>query len=291
MIDDTTALRIARRLDMELAPPRVPRRPLRIGDAIVGWLDDMRATRIARFDDVFTTTADHIVFVPALDTALRRSDAIASVAATLAAEGCLSPWRDERYAVAPALGTPPWFLLERAAARYFGVATWAVHLNGVVGTGANQRMWLARRSPAKAIDPGMLDNLVGGGIAAGASVATTLAKEAWEEAGIPAKLAAQAMPGGTVQIWRDRPDGLQREIIHVHDLLLADDFVPANQDGEVVAHRLVALSDAARLIALTDGTDVVTADASLVVLDYLLRTGAIPTDVAARHGFAALTHC
>ena len=84
MIDDTTALRIARRLDMELAPPSVPRRPLRIGDAIVGWLDDMRATRIARFDDVFTTTADHIVFVPALDTAQRRSDAIASVAATLA---------------------------------------------------------------------------------------------------------------------------------------------------------------------------------------------------------------
>ena len=290
MIDDTTALRIARRLDMELAPPRVPRRPLRIGDAIVGWLDDTRATRIARFDDVFTTTADHIVFVPALDTAQRRSDAIASVAATLAGEGCLSPWRDERYAVAPACGAPPWFLLERAAARYFGVATWAVHLNGVVGDGPTRRMWLARRSPAKAIDPGMLDNLVGGGIAASAGVAPTLVKEAWEEAGIPADLAARARPGGTVQICRDRPDGLQRETMHVYDLLLADDFVPANQDGEVVAHRLVTLAEAARLIALTHGMDVVTADASLVVLDYLLRTGAVPMNVAARNLFAALAH-
>jgi len=290
MIDDATALRIARRLDAELAPPRVTRRPLRIGEANVGWLDDARAFRLARFDHVFTTAADHIAFVPGVDNPQRRSEAIASVAATLAVEGALTPWRNERYAVAPALGAPPWFLLERAAARYFGVATRAVHVNGVVGEGSAPRMWQARRSPAKAIDPGMIDNIVGGGIAAGASVATTLAKEAWEEAGIPAGLAARATPCGTVQIRRDQPDGLQWETIHVHDLVLADDFVPVNQDGEVVAHRLVAVSDAARLIALTEGEDVVTADASLVVLDYLLRTGAIPADVAARHGCAALIH-
>ena len=43
-------------------------------------------------------------------------------------------------------------------------------------------MWIARRSPAKAIDPGMLDNLVGGGVAAGQTITTTLIKEAWEEA-------------------------------------------------------------------------------------------------------------
>ena len=47
-------------------------------------------------------------------------------------------------------------------------------------------MWIARRSPTKAIDPDLLDNLVGGGIAAGQSVPTTVVKEAWEEAGIPA---------------------------------------------------------------------------------------------------------
>jgi 8-oxo-dGTP pyrophosphatase MutT (NUDIX family) len=291
LIDDATARRIASRLAVELAPPQVARRPLRIGDSVVGWLDDTRARRIARFDDVFTTSPDHIAFVPALDNPQRRSEAIAIVAAALAAEGCLSAWRDECYAVAPALGAPPWFLLERAAARYFGVATWAVHVNGIVGAGATQRMWLARRSAAKAIDPGMLDNLVGGGIAAGAGVALTLAKEAWEEAGIPEDLAARARPVGTLQIWRDRPDGLQRETIHVHDLVLADDFVPANQDGEVAAHRLVALGDAGRLIALSEGTDVVTADASLVVLDYLLREGFISPEMGARHGLTALTHC
>ena len=37
------------------------------------------------------------------------------------------------------------------------------------------------------------------------------------------------------------PDGLQRETVFVHDLVLPPDFVPANQDGEAVEHRLVDL--------------------------------------------------
>jgi hypothetical protein len=40
---------------------------------------------------------------------------------------------------------------------------------------------------------------------------------------------------------------------------------------EAVEHRLVSLLDAARLIANEEGPDGVTADASLVVLDFLLR--------------------
>jgi len=59
------------------------------------------------------------------------------VARTLAAEGALSAWRNERYAVAAAPGAPPWFLLERAAAR-------------VAESGADPRAhatWLASRPP------------------------------------------------------------------------------------------------------------------------------------------------
>ena len=57
-----------------------------------------------------------------------------------------------------------------------------------------------------------------------------------------------------------------------------EDFVPACQDGEVVEHRLVPLDDAGALIANDAGPDVVTADASLVILDCLLRHGAIAPD-------------
>ena len=173
---------------------------------------------------------------------------------------------------------PPAFLLERAAARYFGIRTRAVHVNGLVDTGSGAAMWIARRSPAKAIDPGMLDNLVGGGIAAGATVAGTLVKEAWEEAGIDAALASQARPSGTVQVRRMQPDGLQHETIHVHDLWLPRSFVPANQDGEAVEHRLVPLSGVPALLARSEPPDALTADASLVALSALIRLGAIDAD-------------
>ena len=68
-----------------------------------------------------------------------------------------------------------------------------MHLNGIAG----ERMWLARRSPTKQIDPGMLDNLVAGGISVGFSARDPLVKEAWEEAGIPAELARKAVASGT----------------------------------------------------------------------------------------------
>jgi 8-oxo-dGTP pyrophosphatase MutT (NUDIX family) len=151
-------------------------------------------------------------------------------------------------------------------------------------------MWIARRSPDKAIDPGLLDNLVGGGIAAGADVAHTVVKEAWEEAGIPAPRARSAVPTGAVHICRAQPDGLQRETIFVHDLALPVDFAPAGQDGEVVDHRLLPLAEAARLIASADGPDVVTADASLVILDCLLRRGLIAPDLPDYLALEALRH-
>lgn len=290
MIDDGTASSILARLGRELAAPTRTYVPLRVDSAIAGWLDEARVGRLAGFPDVFAVNGDGVSFAPALGDESSRSEAMTFVTATLAAEGALTKWRNELYAAAPTFGAPPWFRLERAAARYFGVHTWAAHINGVVrGSGAT-RMWFARRSKDKAIDPCKLDNLVGGGIAAGATVAQTLVKEAWEESGIPPELASQSLPAGTVHLWRDQPDGLQSETIFVHDLWLPDDFVPANQDGEAVEHRLVAIDEAARLIALSAGPDVVTADASLVVLDFLLRQRAIDSASPERARLQQLHH-
>jgi 8-oxo-dGTP pyrophosphatase MutT (NUDIX family) len=220
---------------------------------------------------------------------------MAEVTRALAREGVLTAWRDELYPVAALPGGRPAFALERAAARYFGIVTRAVHLNGLVAaprepagqSGAptaapsradTTRMWLARRAATKAIDPGMLDNLVAGGVRIDATVHGTLQREAWEEAGIDATRIAGAQPAGVVRICREQPDGLQREIIHVYDLHLPAGYVPAGIDGEAVGHRLVALREAAALIAKDAGPDLVTADASLVVVDCLFRHGAIAPD-------------
>jgi 8-oxo-dGTP pyrophosphatase MutT (NUDIX family) len=278
------------RLSRVLAPPRARYRPFRVERTVVGWVDDARAARLALLADVFDVRDDAVSLAAGLRHTADRSAALDAVARTLAAEGRLTAWRDERYAIAPDLGAPPWFVLERAAARFFGIHTYAAHVNGVVRGDDGIRMWIARRSPTKAIDPAMLDNLVGGGVAAGQSVAATVVKEAWEEAGVAPDLAALARPAGTVHMCREQSDGLQRETIFVHDLGLAADFTPAGQDGEVIDHRLVTLPEAARLIGIEAGSDTVTADASLVILDYLLRHGEIAPDTPGYAALDALRH-
>ena len=265
-------------------------RPLWIGDAIVGWLDGARAARLADFADVFDVRPDGLRFVASVASADARTGALHRVASALASAGQLTAWRNERYAVAPSFGAPPFFLLERAAARFFGIHTFAVHVNGVVESADELRMWIARRSAAKAIDPGLLDNLVGGGIAAAADAARTVIKEAWEEAGIAPPLARTAMPAGAVHICRAQPDGLQRETLFVYDLALPADFTPAGQDDEVAGYRLVAIEDVARLVANDDGPDVVTADASLVIADWLLRRGMIAPDLPDYLALESLRH-
>ena len=214
----------------------------------IGWLAPELAARLAAWPDVFKCGPDKVVLLD--------SGQLPAVTEALAAEGFIPGWRNERYRIEEL------FEIERAAARPFGLTTHAVHVNGVVG----ERMWLARRSAAKPIDPGLLDNLVGGGVTAGLSLEEVLVKEAWEEAGIAPELARRATRGGTERILREVPEGVQSEVIHVFDLALPADFMPRNQDGEVSEFMLVSLAEVERLA--------LTFEASLAARDYLSRRSA-----------------
>lgn len=278
--------RVAERLSGVLAAPVAAYEPFRVEGRTVGWITPERAQWLARFPALFTRSERGVECAPRLRTPEARSAALAEVALALAAQGALTAWRDERYAVAVDAAAPPLFEIERAAARYFGIHTFAAHGNGLVPVNGGWQMWLARRSPTKAIDPGLLDNLVGGGVASGATIAGTMIKEAWEEAGISEELTRHAPCAGAVEICRDRPDGLQRETIYVHDLWLRADFLPANQDGEAFGHRLCSPEAILAVLA----TDAITGDASLVIVDFLLRHGHVAPDDPSRRVLQALRH-
>ncbi len=284
VIDGSILAAIEARLRDALAPPAVRYRAFLVGDVALGLVDDDRAMRLVPFD-CFRVALDAVILDARFATCEARSAALAEVALALRAAGALPAWRDELYAVMPEFGLPPLLLIERGAACYFGVRTWAAHVNGVVQRDGEAMMWFARRSPHKAVDPGLLDNLVGGGIAAGLRIDQAVVKEAWEEAGIGEALARTAQPAGVVHSKKPTFDGLQRETLFVHDLVLPPDFVPANQDGEAIEHRCVRLDAAARTIAHTRGPDEATLGASLVVLDYLIRHGEVRPD---QPGFGAL---
>jgi 8-oxo-dGTP pyrophosphatase MutT (NUDIX family) len=219
--------------------------PLSLGGKRIGWMRPELAAHLASWPRVFAASPDRV--------ALLDPDGLAAAVEELAKEGFIPGWRNERYRIADL------FDIERAAARPFGLTTQAVHLNGIVG----ERMWLARRSETKPIDPGMLDNLVGGGVSAGLSQFQVLLKEAWEEAGIAAELAQKATPGGTISVLREVPEGVQSEIISIYDLELPEDFQPQNQDGEVSEFKLLAFPTVER--------ETLTYEAELVARDYLKR--------------------
>jgi 8-oxo-dGTP pyrophosphatase MutT (NUDIX family) len=253
-------------------------RPFRIGAEQVGWIRASDVPLLARWPDVFEIDGGRVTLAGAFDTVDLRSAALGSVIGALAAEGRIPGWRDETYAIRNAFDAPPLAYIERAASRFFGTQTYAVHLNGVVeyAHGAPQ-LWIARRSDTKATDPGMLDNVVAGGIGWGFGIEATLIKECWEEAGIPGDIAARAVAGRTAHVLQSLPEGTQAEQIFIYDLALPADFAPRNQDGEVGEHRLARIDEVARWIE--EGA--LTVDASLATLDCLLRRRWIDEDACA----------
>jgi 8-oxo-dGTP pyrophosphatase MutT (NUDIX family) len=81
-----------------------------------------------------------------------------------------------------------------------------------------------------------MDNMVGGGVAAGESIELARARESWEEAGLSSEVLAGAQPVACLWAERQVARGLHREWLHVFDLWLEPEKVPCNQDGEVEEH-------------------------------------------------------
>lgn len=244
----------------------------------VGWIRASDVPLLARWPDVFDIDRARVTLASAFNTVDLRSAALGSVIGALAAEGRIPGWRNETYAIRNAFDAPPLAYIERAASRFFGTMTYAVHLNGVVeyADGA-PHLWIARRSDTKATDPGMLDNVVAGGIGWGFGIEATVIKECWEEAGIPEEIAARAVAGRTAHVLQSLPEGTQAEQIFICDLALPADFAPRNQDGEVDEHRLARIDEVACWIE--EGA--MTVDASLATLDCLLRRRWIDEDACA----------
>ncbi len=188
-----------------------------------------------------------------------RSDWLAALALRLREAGLVRGWREERYrcrlphpgqdpAAGPAAGAV-FFELERAAYRFFGLTSQAVHINGRTPSGG---LWCGRRALHKATDPGRLDNLAAGGLPAGEDPLGCARRELWEEAGVPRALSEPLQSQGLIRTSRVEPEGWHDEWLHVFELALPADFLPVNQDGEVSAFECLAPEEVARRIAEQD---------------------------------------
>lgn len=240
---------------------------LELGAEGIGWIRRDQASRLRAWPEVFEFEKNGVSLVAAPEPAL--SEAMANVARALAREGAIQGWRGETYAIRARNGAAPAFHIERAATRFFGLTSCAAHLNGYIGEPGRMRILIARRAPTKAIDPGMLDNLVAGGVPSGQEPWQTLLRECGEEAGIARELAQGARPAGVLQVCREVPEGLHSELLYVHDLELPAGFEPRNADGEV--SEFLSLDPVELLERIVRGE--MTVEASLVAADFVLRHG------------------
>ena len=192
--------------------------------------------------------------------------------------GLIPAWRDETCTVTALQGGALLARVERAAARFWGSTTFGAHCNGYVADarGRPAQLWIARRAHDKPTDPGLLDNLIGGGVPLGQSPAQTVVREGWEEAGLQPAQMAGLVAGRRFRVERDLAEGRQLEQISVFDLALPPGWLPHNQDGEVHSFSLMPVDQALAHAAAGE----MTVDAALATLDFALRHRLLPT---ARH--------
>ena len=238
---------------------------LEVGGKRVGWIRRDLVARLHRWPNLLRV-GEGIVQLASTDTV-----ALAEVTRALLDEGAISGWRNETFPVRFRPDDAPLFHIERAAMRFFGLRSAAAHLNGFVRDAEGLKIWIARRSAAKSIDPGRLDSLVGGGIPSGQDAWQALLRECHEEAGIESALASQATAASALAVCHEVPEGLHSEILYPYDVELPDDFRPRNVDGEVSEFKLLGATEVADRVANGEFT----CEAGLITLDFLVRRKAI----------------
>ncbi|KAF9433609.1 hypothetical protein BGZ76_009229 [Entomortierella beljakovae] len=261
-----------------------------VDDIPVGRIHSSLVSHITSFNQhfrpVFYIGETTISFMPWLSDYKSRSDAIAEILGhwrkDLENFSVLSGWRDELYGVYTHITNPETtrsgaaLAIERSACGLFGVHAYGVHMNGYVQTGPKPydvQLWVARRSKTKQTYPGMLDNMVAGGMGFGHSPQYTVIKESMEEASLPEDIAKNAYPVGTISYTKLSKDGKQTqpETQIVYDLELPKDVTPAPCDTEVEDFRLWTMDQVKEAIRRGEFKP----NCACVSLHFMIRRGVI----------------
>ncbi|MBO1075787.1 NUDIX hydrolase [Roseomonas marmotae] len=245
--------------------------PFRILGQQVGWLQPELARWLTYRPQHFHFDASGAALAANLRGMARRDAALADAVKGMARAGYGSE-RGELFDVRSTPDGPVLARLDRGAVPAFGVMAQGVHLNGLVRRADGLHMWLGLRARDKAVAPGQWDNIVAGGIPAGLNALETLVKEGAEEAGLPPEMLGAARPVARISYNMQQDEGLRRDILHVFDLELPEDFTPTPHDDEVERFELWP---AWKVLELVRDTDSVKFNVNLALIDLFLREGMI----------------
>ena len=246
-----------------------------IEGARYGWVRAQAARELGEAGGAFACDGERLALRSELRDPAARTAAVATALRAHAERGLLTGWRGESYAVVEAWGAAEVLRIERAAAPLLGVRVFGVHVNGWVRGPRGPLLWVGRRSRDKPTSPGKL---------AGLSLRENLAKEAMEEAGVPAELVARAVAVAPFSYRLLTPEGLRDDTLFVFDLELPADFVPQPNDGEVEQFRLLPADEVRERLRTTEEFK---HNVGPCILGFLLRQGVVGARDPER---AALVH-
>jgi isopentenyldiphosphate isomerase len=253
-------------------------RPLQAAGQVIGYVGHDLADMLIGRGDVVTAAGAQLGLDDRLDSFETRTEAVAGLVADLAAAGHIPKLRGELYRVAAAFGDAPLFAIDRAAVPPFGIRAYGVHVNGFQRSKDGAiHMWIGRRGASQILCPGMLDNMVAGGLPIGLSPLQNVIKECGEEAGIPESLSKSARAVSEISYVMETDGTLRQDRMFCFDLELPTDFRPKNQDGEVAEFHLWPVEKVAAIIRDTLEFKF---NCPLVIIDFLIRHGHIPENDA-----------
>jgi len=243
-------------------------KPFVVNGRQFGWVKTPFATMLSDYPEIFTVSSKYIELSATLQTAGQRSVAVAEVLEQLIIKGAIPPLYGELYPVVTQYGQTALFLLDRAAAQFFGIRAFGQHLNGYVKHEQKVSLWVGHRAADRHIFPDHLDNMVAGGLPHGIKLSDNLAKECMEEAGISPGLAANAKPVSEISYCCETELGLKPDTLFCYDLSLPSTFMPHCTDGEVAGFYLWPVEEVARVVRETERFK---PNCNLVIIDFLLR--------------------
>ena len=248
-------------------------RPLAAAGQVIGYVSSGLAGIILGHGDAIQADGDGLRLNARLDSVDVRSAAIAGLVGDLAAAGHIPNLRGEMYPVAAAYGDAALFAIDRAAVPPFGIRGYGVHVNGFQRNQSGQiHMWIARRGANQILCPGMLDNMVAGGLPIGLSPMEDVIKECAEEADLPAELARTARQASEISYVMEMDGTLRQDRMFCFDLELPAEFTPFNRDGEAAEFYLWPIEKVAEIVR---GTMAFKFNCNLAIIDFLIRHGLI----------------
>jgi 8-oxo-dGTP pyrophosphatase MutT (NUDIX family) len=246
--------------------------PFCVDDQLVGRFRHDVAERLVQWSELFNKKQGYLTLNASLTGYGPRTEALHEMLQQWVDSGEHAYLLGERYPVTAGRREAALFEIDRSAATLFGLRTFGQHINGYVRKGDDLYMWVAKRANDKRTFPGMLDQMVAGGLPASETLLGNLCKECREEADIAPELARSATPVGALSYNVDTDIGYKYDILYCYDLELPKVFSPRCTDGEVDQFLLMPVSEVMERVFETDEFK---PNCNLVIIDFLLRHGLI----------------